>query len=101
MKDLIFTIIFILLLLTAIASAYAQEEWYEVAEASGVLYDTSISREVSNNLCVAGQPTRRDGFASIETNISKGTSRETGALSTASGMRDTVCGGSGTRPSGR
>ena len=36
MKELILTIIFILLLLTAIASAYAQDAWYEVAEASGI-----------------------------------------------------------------
>ena len=42
MKDIIITIIFILLILTAIASAYAQEEWFEVAESSGVGYENEI-----------------------------------------------------------
>jgi hypothetical protein len=42
MRNIIITIVFILLVLTAIASAYAQEEWFEVAESSGVSYEDVI-----------------------------------------------------------
>ena len=48
MKDIIITIIFILLLLTAIASAYAQEAWYEAAESScaGYRVNSTTSKEI-------------------------------------------------------
>ena len=48
MKEIIVTIIFILLILTAIASAYAQEAWYEAAESScaGYRVDSTTSKEI-------------------------------------------------------
>ena len=46
MRDIIITIIFVLLLLTAIASAYAQEEWFAVAESSGLGYEKEIRHSI-------------------------------------------------------
>jgi hypothetical protein len=46
MKDIIITIIFILLMLTAVAAAYAQEAWFEAAEASGLGYEKEMRRPI-------------------------------------------------------
>jgi hypothetical protein len=46
MKRIIITIIFILLVSATATSAFAQEEWFEAAEASAIGYDIAISREV-------------------------------------------------------
>jgi hypothetical protein len=46
MKKTIIATIFILLASAATTSAFAQEEWFEVAEASGIGYDIAISREI-------------------------------------------------------
>jgi hypothetical protein len=45
MKKIIITILFSLIV-SAMTPAFAQEEWFEVAEASGIGYDIAISREV-------------------------------------------------------
>ncbi len=44
MKELTLTVIFLLLVLVAVASAFAQENYYEVAESSGVQYHIPVSR---------------------------------------------------------
>jgi hypothetical protein len=46
MKEIIITIIFILLVSAAMAPAFANEEWFEVAEASSIGYDITVTREV-------------------------------------------------------
>jgi hypothetical protein len=46
MKKIIVTIIFILLVLAAMTPAFAQDEWFEVAEASAVTYGVPIGREI-------------------------------------------------------
>jgi hypothetical protein len=48
MKDIIITIIFILLMLAAVTSAYAQEGWHEAAESScpGYVIDSIKSKPI-------------------------------------------------------
>jgi hypothetical protein len=46
MKEIIITITSILLVSAATTPAFAQDEWFEVAEASAISYDVVISREV-------------------------------------------------------
>jgi hypothetical protein len=46
MKEIIITIISILLVSAATTPAFAQDEWFEVAEASAVTYGVPIAREI-------------------------------------------------------
>jgi hypothetical protein len=67
MKRIIITIIFTLSVSATTTPAFAREEWFEVAEASGITYDIAISREVR----VAGTPHQMNSLDKLTSSLIK------------------------------